>query len=572
MDSLKPLLEQVYTPDQVQYVLAQLQPVPTTSSPPPTPTAEWYKNLQIYSVYPDSFCSDSICSLYQLTKMLDHIKSLGCNGLHILPPYESPGIDGGFDVSDYLQIKDTLGGNTAFDHLLAEAQTRQLSIFIDLILNHVSDQHEWFQKAINGDTFFRDFFVYSAETPHFIKTIEKSDGLYARYLIGEKEQDIYIVFPEQAQSIPHWTQQTDGYWYYHTFYPQQIDLNWDNPSVFIELSKIILYWAKRGMSFRLDAIPYVGKRWAEAMADSSPRAYAIVQALRTLVSQHHVASVFLAETNRSFEELKQYFGTKQHRGTDLAYNFQLTEAIWIALIQHDYNFLWQTLEKTKQLPDWSQMVTFLRNHDALTFRYCPNDAQIQICSMLQPHGLKFGESHAVAGRTASFLEHDPKRIILAHFLLASLPGAPAVYYGDEIGQSNNFEYMLKQSELKNTETDLHLKNDTRDINRGPIQLSEFAHKENQKIYQMLGKIFSLRAQFPIATTFPYQSDPGSNTILAIRYSFAHNELAVYINTTTEDATIALTEDFKEIISINGASYTSNNLSLPATSGIWLVTG
>ncbi|MCA9390629.1 hypothetical protein KC571_04465, partial [candidate division WWE3 bacterium] len=363
MRNLESLLLKLYTPHEVGTLI---ESIPETTLQSSSFEPDWYKHLQLYVTYPFSFCDAQGCGLAQLEEKIPEIKNLGVNAIHVLPPFKSPLVDNGFDISDFLTIRDEIGGNDAFTSFLNTAKENNLHVFLDLVLNHVSDQHEWFQKAITGDPKYREYFVYSQDKPAFVSLIENEDGKYARYLINGAEKDIYIVFPDQVGEIPHWTQQKDGYWYYHTFYPQQIDLNWENPNVFMEFSKIILHWSRLGISFRLDAIPYIGKRWEEGMTDSNERTHVIIQALRTLIEQPGNTSTFLVETNRDYDELKPYFGNQQTREADLAYNFQLTEAIWTALILDDSNFIWETLDQMKHYTDWAQWVTFLRNHDELT--------------------------------------------------------------------------------------------------------------------------------------------------------------------------------------------------------------
>src|SRR3989344_3811595 len=271
----------------------------------------WYKKLQMYVVYADSFTTVNQKSkiknqndkskfknrnkgrgdFYTLTEKLEYIRELGCNAIHVLPFLESPMVDGGFDVSDYYKVRENLGGppsprgnvgategrgNEAFEKFLAKAKSLRLKVFMDLVLNHVSEEHEWFRKAVAGEGRYRNYFIWQKEKPELVKTFEKGGKLWARYRVRLKRKsqsskpqlkvqklkqyiDLLVVFSDFVGEIPHWRQGKDGYWYFHSFYPQQLDLNCDNPKVLIEMAKVLIYWANKGLSFRLDAIGHLGK-------------------------------------------------------------------------------------------------------------------------------------------------------------------------------------------------------------------------------------------------------------------------------------------------------------------------
>lgn len=297
---------------------------------------QWYKFVEIYCVYPDSIqYNKGLSPLKNLTLHFKKIKALGCNAVHILPFLESPMVDKGFDISDYYTIRKNLGTEDDLFSLIEEAKKLKLRLFMDFVLNHVSDQHEWFQKAIKGEEKFRNYFIHTAEKPKFIRKYTKDSTVWAEYEVEGELKSVSIAFPEQAGPIPHWREEKDGYWYYHTYYPQQLDLNWLNPEVFIEIAKILIHWAELGFNFRLDAVPFVGKSAYKKTDTLNQKVHNIISALKYLSEQVNVESCFLVETYEQLDAVIKYFGSSDTIQSNLSYNFHLCTSMWLGLVKED---------------------------------------------------------------------------------------------------------------------------------------------------------------------------------------------------------------------------------------------
>lgn len=567
MDDLAALLQKIYKDKAAAQIIRELPSITPYSS---SLESNWHKHTQIYVTYPFSFC-DKECTFVQLADKITYIKNLGFDCIHVLPPFESPLIDNGFDVADFLTIRQELGGNEAFNHFLERVTQKGMAVFIDLVLNHVSNTHEWFQKAIAGDAYYRDYFYWQSDPPKYIETVTHPTGLFGRYQIGERVHELRIIFPDQVGAIPHWIQAADGNWYFHMFYPQQLDLNWHNPNVFSEFAHILLYWSQKGLSFRLDAVTHIGKRWEDGMQSSTPATHAIIQAFHHLLELSNPGGVFLVEANVPMEILKSYGGNEQYKEADLVYNFKLAESLWIALTLFDLDQLWDTIWESNKFLELAQWVTFLRNHDALTIRHCPESTKRKLCDHLALKGKRIGSVNSVAGRTASFLDNNPQRIIMAHFLLASLPGSPALIYGDELGKPNDFEYMREQYDTKKklgqTQTVTH---DDRDINRGYLDAKDFDQPEAKQMYHDISLIFKQNQAYPeVATSCPTRIENLPNGIFGATYLLSANSHHILINLTSEAKEVPVLEGNAEVL-INGALVQSDRIHLPPYGGIWLV--
>lgn len=566
---LENLLQEIY-PQDYRSILKQLTPLLDSLDHIDPTNWDWYKHGQLYVTYPDGFTHNNQTDLHSLTNQLSSIKDLGFDAVHILPFLKSPLIDAGFDISDYRNAREDLGGNSAAESLLSKAAELDIRVFIDLVLNHTSNQHEWFQKAQTNNKFYRDFYTHTVTKPTLVKTYSDKDGDWATYIIEDKEISIRIIFPEQAGPLPHWEQGEDGYWYYHTFYPHQIDVEWNNPDVFVEFAKIFVYWAKKGVNYRLDAIPFIAKDIIRGVTESSQKTHQIVQALNHIVKKVSPNSVFLVEANQPIKVTKQYFGSEGIVESDLAYNFQLNHGLWSALVSQTHEHIWEVLDLSQNIPDWGQWITFLRNHDQLSLEFMDEDMRLVLHEELAPKGLSFMEGFGISGRTSPFLDNSPERIVMAHALLASLPGMPAIYYGDEIGYANNPEYMEQQTQMKKSQADsANISHDTRDINRGPIDISSYSQEYSQAIFQQLKLIFNTRKKMlGIATKTPSLINLESDTIFAARYDFDGPDIAIFINLSDKHFTQKLDLVGKEILSLQNGKLADQALDLPAYAVLW----
>jgi maltose alpha-D-glucosyltransferase/alpha-amylase len=533
----------------------------------------WHKNFNLYVVYPDSFTDspNEKGDLRTLSNKLPYIKELGMDAVHILPFLDSPMIDAGFDISNYKKVRDDLGGNTALEHLIETANKAGIRIFMDLVLNHVSNQHNWFKKALEGNKKYRDFFLYSESKPNLIDIYKDEEAVWAEYKYEDRIIRDSIVFPEQVGDIPHWTQADDGYWYFHKFYPHQIDVNWNNPEVFLAFADIIAFWASKGLNFRLDVIGLVAKDIYSGINSNHPNLFKILEILNLMLQEVSPDSAILVETCHKMDTMKKYFGSSRPR-VHLAYDFYLMNSLWHALIDHDVKPLWEILDENySKLPEWAGWVNFLRNHDELILK--DPELRDSLYKGLIINGLSFREGFGVSGRTASFLNNNTKRIAASYMLLASMPGSPALIYGDEIGKKNDIQYMRKQTKYKQELTsDPNIENDTRDINRGIIIAEELNCKVGQEIYQMISTVFKARRKMkPFFTAKPKRilsKHSRNKGIFSCKYETDNSELIIIINLTSASKSVTFGSDLNTILNINNVKYVNKQVKLPPYGGIW----
>lgn len=371
----------------------------------------WWKEAKIYELYVDKFAVD----LRGLTKKLDYFNHLGVNTLHILPHYPSPMVDGGYDVMDYLNVRPELGTLEDFDKLIENAHRRKIRIIIDFVLNHVSEHHPWFIEARSSrNAQKREYFLWS-ETASEYANAENS-------------------FPHLKPSNWVRNDETQDY-YYATFYPQQPDLNWRNPKVFESMMQHMDFWADRGVDgFRLDATSHLVKH--DHLPDGLQATHAILKRIRTHLDKNYGGSVILlAEAHRSIPEVKQFFGNGDE--CHLAYNFSMTEALFLSLMHKDKRYTEFASEFSRNIPDNCAWAFFLRNHDEISCTTVPAEDRSALLRFLDPdQTYLFRHSSDTAVRLGTIFQHAPERLFEAFELLYSLPGASIMYYGDEIGMEN----------------------------------------------------------------------------------------------------------------------------------------
>jgi maltose alpha-D-glucosyltransferase/alpha-amylase len=526
-----------------------------------TADEKWYRAVELYCVYPDGVCYDpSLNPLKNLTIHLKRIQALGFNAVHILPFLDSPLVDRGFDISNFLKIREHLGTIDDMKALMQEASNLNLHVFMDLVFNHVSDQHEWFIKATEGNEKYRNYFIHSKDKPKFIRKFHKESAVWAEYEVEGKSKIVNIAFPEYAGPIPHWREGEDGYWYYHTYYPQQIDLNWQNPGVFVEMAKIVVFWAKLGFNFRLDAIPFIGKGPYKQISTLNTEAHSITAALKYIADAVNPNCAFLVETYEEIESVIEYFGRADFISANLSYNFHLCTSLWVSLMTENAEHIWNKLDKLKDTPDHAEWLNFLRNHDELSLAYLPDDTLKMMQEKLQPHGAEFREGCGISGRTVSLLGGNHNKFLMAYFLLASLPGGIMVPYGDEVAAKNIPIERLTKIEQK----------DTRNINRGTINAKDYDSPENTDILELMAKLLQQRRVFRLyLNNWPiYRMAPES--LFVACYSNGQDHLSIYINLTNQPQTIKLERQEKILaLQVNEVSLENDCLKLGPYAGVWL---
>lgn len=572
---LAELLTEVYGPTAVERILAQLEPHLANPTVADERSLDWYKKCNLYVAYPDSFWRGDESDLFILADKIDYLEQLGINAVHILPFLESPMVDLGFDISDYKTVREELGGNDGLHYFLDRAKQANIRVFIDLVLNHVSEQHRWYRAAIEGNAFYRRFFIHSEERPKFIRSEERASGHWAVYEVSDGTTIAHrIIFPglvDDEGVIPHWRQGEDGCWYYHTFYPQQLDLDWMNPDVFLAFVDILEHWLQYGLNFRLDAVTFIAKDIESGPVESHRRLHYILQALNLVVKQISPTSVFLVETCQPLSTVLQYYGERQLEA-ELAYNFDLMNDLWSSILNADADYVWTSLQSSHQsLPSWATWVNFLRNHDELTLEFATQEQRYNVLEHLTPYGEVFRKGFGVAGRTASFLQEDARRIKMAYLLLASLPGMPAIIYGDEIGKINEPAHVDRQLRYKREVLGLgDAKPDPRDLNRGRIAEQDLQRDEAQHLYQGMSAILTTRLALIDHFTRPPARMEAPASVFAAEYTADDESLRIYINLSAGEQELRVSQAVPHPeLRVNDVSVSGDTLHLGPYAGVWL---
>jgi len=378
----------------------------------------WYKDAIIYELHVRSFCDsvgDGMGDFRGLTQKLDYLQDLGVTTLWLLPFYPSPLRDDGYDIADYTNVHPDYGDLDAFREFLAAAHARDLRVVTELVLNHTSDQHPWFQRARRAPagSVERDFYVWS-------DTIE-------RY--GQAR----IIFKDFEASNWTYDRVADAY-YWHRFYSHQPDLNFDNPAVRQSLLPVVDFWFGLGVDgLRLDAVPYLFER-PGTNCENLPETHAYLKELRRHVEDQFPGRMLLAEANQWPEDAAAYFGAGDE--CHMAFHFPLMPRLFMALHTEDRFPIVDILAQTPRIPDNCQWAIFLRNHDELTLEMV-TDEERDFMYRAYAGERRARINQGIRRRLAPLLGNNRRRIELLNGLLYSLPGTPVLYYGDEIGMGDN---------------------------------------------------------------------------------------------------------------------------------------
>ncbi len=379
----------------------------------------WYKDAIIYELNIKAFCDSTgsgIGDFNGLMSKLDYLIDLGVTAIWLLPFYPSPLRDDGYDIADYYTISSRYGELKDFKRLLDAAHDRGLKVITELVINHSSDQHPWFQAARNAPAGSpeRDYYVWSDDPK-----------LY---------RDVRIIFQDFEESNWTWDPVAKSY-YWHRFYSHQPDLNFDNPVVQEEIFKMLEYWADMGVDgFRLDAIPYLFER-ENTNCENLPETHVFLKKLRTRLDEKYENVLFLAEANMWPEDSASYFGDGDE--CHMNYHFPLMPRMYMSVKMEDRHPLTDIFEQTPEIPENCQWATFLRNHDELTLEMVTDEERDYMRKLYAPDP-RARINLGIRRRLAPLMENDRRRIELMNILLLSLPGTPVLYYGDEIGMGDNY--------------------------------------------------------------------------------------------------------------------------------------
>ncbi|WP_066380142.1 maltose alpha-D-glucosyltransferase [Anabaena sp. CA = ATCC 33047] len=378
----------------------------------------WFKNAIIYELPVRAFADsngDGIGDFRGLTEKLDYLQELGINAIWLLPFFPSPLKDDGYDIADYTSVNPIYGSLADFKQLLTAAHQRGIRVIIELIINHTSDQHPWFQRARRSPKGSpeRDFYVWS-DSP-------------------EKYQEARIIFQDFETSNWAWDAVAKAY-YWHRFYSHQPDLNYDHPLVRQAVFEVLDFWLGMGVDgLRMDAVPYLYEREG-TNCENLPETHGFLQELRSHVDAKYPNRMLLAEANQWPEDAAQYYGTGNE--CQMNFHFPLMPRLFMALRMEDNFPIVDILQQTPPIPDNCQWALFLRNHDELTLEMVTDedrDFMYKVYAQDPVMRLNLG----IRRRLSPLLGNDRRQIELLNSLLLSLPGTPVIYYGDEIGMGDN---------------------------------------------------------------------------------------------------------------------------------------
>jgi maltose alpha-D-glucosyltransferase/alpha-amylase len=391
-----------------------------TQDQPATETVDelWYKDAIIYQLHVKAFAdsnNDGIGDFAGLCEKLGYLQELGVTTLWLLPFYPSPGRDDGYDIADYGDINPDFGNMKDFRRFIAEAKRRGLKVITELVINHTSDQHDWFKRARRSDpkSSARNWYVWSDT--------------------DQKYQGTRIIFTDTEKSNWTWDPEA-GAFYWHRFFSHQPDLNFDNPRVVSAIIQVMKRWLDAGVDgFRLDAIPYLCERDG-TNNENLPETHAIIKKLRGELDAYSKGKVLLAEANQWPEDVQEYFGRSDE--CHMAYHFPLMPRIYMAIAQEDRFPITDILRQTPDIPANCQWALFLRNHDELTLEMV-TDVERDYLWSTYANDPRARINVGIRRRLAPLMDNDRRKIELMNSLLLSFPGTPIIYYGDEIGMGDN---------------------------------------------------------------------------------------------------------------------------------------
>ena len=495
----------------------------------------WYKNAIIYCLSVGTFMDangDGVGDFAGLERRLDYIQGLGATAIWLMPFQPSPQRDGGYDIADYYGVDPaygSLGDFVAFTHA---AKQRGLRVLIDLVVNHTSDRHPWFQSARSDpNSPYRDWYVWSKERP---ATAEEG-------MVFPGVQDTTWTYDAKAKA-----------WYFHRFFEFQPDLNTANPEVMAEILKIMGFWIQLGVSgFRMDAVPFVIAEKGADVGGKPREQFDMLRDFREFLQWRQGDAIILAEANILPKQDFDYFGDDADR-MHMMFNFQVNQATFYALAAHDARPLIKAIEKTKPRPLSCQWGIFLRNHDELDLGRLTEAQRQAVFASFGPEARMQLYDRGIRRRFAPMLAGDPRRIRLAYSLMFTLPGTPVLRYGDEIGMGD--ELTLKERDCARTPmqwTGEHQggfsKADTTVlpvIDHGPygyahVNVADQRH-EKESLLNWMQSIIRQRKETPEIGWGDVAAVPtGRPSVLALRYAWRGNTVLCVHNLAAEPVEIAI---------------------------------
>ncbi|MGR3496674.1 maltose alpha-D-glucosyltransferase [Citreimonas sp.] len=381
---------------------------------------DWYKDAVIYQIHVKAFQDsngDGIGDFAGLMQRLDHVQELGATAVWLLPFYPSPLRDDGYDIAEYKAINPSYGTMDDFQGFVDEAHRRGLKVITELVINHTSDQHEWFQRARNAPKGSpeRDFYVWSDDPSRWMDKTR-------------------VIFNDTHDSNWSWDPVAEQF-FWHRFFDHQPDLNFDNPEVLREVLDVMHFWLEKGVDgLRLDAIPYLVERDG-TNNENLPETHDVLKAIRADLDKHFEGKMLLAEANQWPEDTRPYFGEGDE--CHMGFHFPLMPRMYMAVAQEDRYPITDIIRQTPAIPENCQWAIFLRNHDELTLEMV-TDRERDYLWDTYASDKRARINMGIRRRLAPLLQNDRRKIELLNSLLFSMPGTPVIYYGDEIGMGDNY--------------------------------------------------------------------------------------------------------------------------------------
>ncbi len=379
----------------------------------------WFKDAVFYEAPVKSFYDsndDGIGDFMGMAEKLDYIRDLGVDCIWLLPMYPSPGQDDGYDIADFSAIHTDFGTLSDFKYFLDAAHSKGLKVIADLVMNHTSDQHPWFQEARSDpNSEKRDYYVWTDDPT--------------------KYAGVRIIFTDTEAS--NWSfDPVAGQHFWHRFFSHQPDLNYDNPKVHEEMLNVVRFWLDLGLDgFRADAVPYLYEREG-TICENLPETHEFLHQLRRMVDEEYPGKILLAEANQWPSDVVAYFGTEQAPEFHMAFHFPLMPRMFMAMRQESRTPIVEIMESTPRIPENCQWAIFLRNHDELTLEMV-TDAERDYMYFEYAKDPRMRLNLGIRRRLAPLLENGRRQVEMMNSLLLSMPGTPVLYYGDEIGMGDN---------------------------------------------------------------------------------------------------------------------------------------
>jgi maltose alpha-D-glucosyltransferase/alpha-amylase len=381
-----------------------------------TPDPLWYKKAVFYETYVRSFRdsnADGFGDFNGLTEKLDYVEWLGVDAIWLPPFFQSPLRDGGYDISDFYSILPEYGNLNDFVEFLDESHRRGIRVISDLVVNHTSDEHPWFQESRQPGSEKRDWYVWSDT--------------------ADRYQDARIIFIDSEKSNWTWDEEAGAY-FWHRFFSHQPDLNYDNEEVQEQMLAVVRFWLDLGLDgYRLDAVPYLFEREG-TNCENLPETHAFLKRIRAEVDKLYEDVVLLAEANQWPPDVVPYFGDGDE--CHMAFHFPLMPRMFMSAKRQVRYPMVEILEKTPDIPDTAQWGIFLRNHDELTLEMVTDEERDYMYNEYAKDP-RMKLNLGIRRRLAPLLDNSRDQTELFHAMLLSLPGTPIIYYGDEIGMGDN---------------------------------------------------------------------------------------------------------------------------------------